>query len=312
MSEFSEISEAELDALIHRVNEAIEQDLSLSIADMQLLLNALVMLSQLQGRLADNDITLHKLRKLAGLVKSSEKLAAVSPSSQKPAKPKKMPKKRSTPAAEPVIQQRCLHHLEGLEKGQVCPLCEQGKLYKYDPAVVLRISGQTPLTHTAHILERLRCNACGEYFTAEASEEVKQDGGVGQRYGYSARAIIAIHKHFGGLPFYRQQSLQQLFGAPVSASSAFDQSEAVANDAHPLVQCLIELSADARHYHLDDTTNRILDQSTVLKPDRKTGKLKPRNGIFTSGMIATLDDGHECVLFQTNIGHAGEWIDGGA
>ena len=26
-------------------------------------------------------------------------------------------------------------------------------------------------------------------------------------------------------------------------------------------------------------------------------------------MIATLDSGHQCVLFQTNIGHAGEWID---
>jgi hypothetical protein len=75
------------------------------------------------------------------------------------------------------------------------------------------------------------------------------------------------------------------------------------------MRCLVEQSANAVHYHLDDTTNRILNQGTIEKPDRKTGKPKARSGIYTSGVIATLAEGHQAILFQTNIGHAGEWID---
>jgi transposase len=140
-----------------------------------------------------------------------------------------------------VIHQRCHHKIEGLQKGQPCPECERGKLYKYGPVTILRISGQTPLTATQHILERLRCNTCGAYFTAEVSDEVAQDGGIDQKYGYSARAIIGIHKHFAGLPFYRQQTLQQMLGLPVGASTAFDQCEQLANDLQPVFRALVQL-----------------------------------------------------------------------
>lgn len=307
MSDFHDLSEAELDALIARVSEAVEHNLALSGEDMQLLLKALLMLVELQQRMTDRDITLHKLRKLAGIVQSSEKLKAVVPEAATSAKRRQRRDKK--PKSDAVIHQRCKHAIEGLEKGQACPECQRGRLYKYDPALVLRISGQTPLTSVQHILERLRCNTCGAYFTAEVPADVKQDGGAGQRYGYSARALIGLHKHFAGLPFYRQQSLQQLFGLPISASSAFDQSEYLANDIDPVVQCLKRQAGSALHYHLDDTRNRIVSQTTVAKPDRKTGKAKTRSGIYTSAVIATLESGRECVLFQTNIGHAGEWID---
>jgi transposase len=208
-----------------------------------------------------------------------------------------------------VIHQRCHHKIEGLQKGQPCLECGRGKLYKYGSATILRISGQTPLTVTQHILERLRCNTCGAYFTAEVSDEVAQDGGIDQKYGYSARAIIGIHKHFAGLPFYRQQTLQQMLGLPVGASTAFDQCEQLANDLQPVFRALVQRSANATHYHLDDTPNRILNQSTILKPQRKTGKLTERKGIYTSGVIATLSEGYQAALFQTNIGYAGEWLD---
>ena len=311
MSEFSDLSEAELDGLISRVSEAVAHDLALSLDDLRLLLNALVTLAHLQQRLADSDITLHKLRKLAGIVSSSEKFKDIVPgAAQKPKKTKKPKPKKSKADVEPVIHQRCKHSIEGLAKGEKCPECEQGTLYKYEPATFLRITGQTPLTSTQHILERLRCNLCGAYFTAEVSQEVKDDGQADQqRYGYSARALMVLQKYFAGAPFYRQQTLQQLFGMPVTASTVFDQCEQVANAVQPVVQCLIKQAANAVHYYLDDTTNRILNQGTVMKPDRKTGQPKPRSGIYTSGIIATLEIAQQCVLFQTNIGHAGEWID---
>lgn len=310
MTDLTELSQAELDALIERVTQAAEHGLALSGEDLQLLLNALMLLTQLQQRLTDNDVTLQKLRKLAGIVSASEKLRAVLPQSGK-AKAKK-PKKKSPNDQqnhERTIHERCKHALEGLEKGQRCPECERGTLYKYDPSVVLRISGQTPLVCTQHILERLRCNTCGVYFTADVSAKVKQDGPVDQQYGYSARALMGIQKYFAGAPFYRQQTLQQLFGMPVSASTIFDQCEQLANALQPLWATLLVLAGKARLYCIDDTTNRILTQGPIEKPDRRTGKPKERTGIYTSAAIAELADGRRLILYQTSIGHAGEWLD---
>lgn len=309
---FEELSEAELDGLIERVEHAIQSDLSVSTHDLHLLLKALMMLVQLQNELIQRKTTVHKLRKLAGIVQSSEKLRAVTgvsatPKNQDNTKPGTEKKRKERVA--PVIHRVETQPLEDLAKGDTCPECERGKLYKYDPAVVLRISGQTPLTSTQYILERLRCNACGAYFTAALPETVLRDGEAQQKYGYSARAIMAIHKHFAGLPFYRQQTLQQMFGVPVSASTLFDQNECLANDLQPVFNALKQQSADALHYHLDDTSHRILNQSHTQKPDRKTGELKKRTGIYASGVIATLADDHRIILFQTNIGHAGEWLD---
>ena len=66
---FCELSQSELDGLIERVSEAAEHDLALCGEDLRLLLGALLMLTELQQRLSDQDITLHKLRKLAGIVR---------------------------------------------------------------------------------------------------------------------------------------------------------------------------------------------------------------------------------------------------
>lgn len=305
---FEELSQADLDGLIERVKEAADYGLALSAEDLRLLLNALLMLAQLQAEMADQDMTLHKLRKLAGLVQSSEKLKHLAPGNA-PKKPSTRPKPPAKPPAEAVVHERCQHRLEGLTKGQRCPECARGTLYKYTPAVVLRISGQTPLKSTQHLLERLRCNACGAYFTAELPETVQQDGPADQTYGYSARALMAIQKYFAGAPFYRQQTLQQLFGMPVGASTVFDQCEQLANAIRPLFACLLVLAGEAIVYFIDDTTNRILAQRPITKPDRRTGQPKERSGVYTSGMIAVLADGHRCLLYQTNVGHAGEWLD---
>lgn len=158
--EFVELGSKELDGLIERVKNAAEHGLALSAHDLGLLLNALLMLTHLQERMADHDITVHKLRKLAGIVQSSEKLGAVLPKLDRPSRNKK-PRKKPQPPSERVVHQHCTHALEGLVKGQLCPECQRGKLYRYDPAVLLRVSGQTPLINTEHLLERLRCNTCG-------------------------------------------------------------------------------------------------------------------------------------------------------
>ena len=127
-----ELSQAELDGLIGRVQQAAEHGLALSADDLQLLLKALLMLAQLQARMTDQDITLHKLRKLAGIVSASEKLKHIVPTGeQKQTAARPTAKTPRQPRSAPVIHARCHHHLLGLAKGQRCPECERGTLYKY-------------------------------------------------------------------------------------------------------------------------------------------------------------------------------------
>ena len=308
-----EIDNAALDALIARLHEAKAFDLTLSAEDIQLLLSALATLSMMQNRLSANDITLHKMRKLLGIVAASESLSALLGGDKgvsddgKPGKTKKRKKpKPSTPRVKPKV---VLHALDELNKGDRCPACDIGTLFNYEPASLLRITGQSPYEAVNHVLERLRCNACGEYFTAPLPAAVIADGEPNQKYGYSARSLIGISKYYMGAPFYRQETLQDILGMPIAASTQFDQCEKLANHLHVVHNALINASATAIHFYLDDTTHRILDQKEIMKPQRKTKKRQKRTGTYASGLIATLENGHNIVLFQTNIGHAGEWID---
>jgi hypothetical protein len=68
------------------------------------------------------------------------------------------------------------------------------------------------------------------------------------------------------------------------------------------------LAGNAFKYYLDDTTKRILKANPIEKKCRNSNKTKMRNGVYTSGLIAHIVD-HEIVLFKTDIGHAGEFID---
>lgn len=308
---FTDLDEKALDALITRVSEAKEHGLALSAQDTQLLLDALMTLAHLQERLQDKDVTLHKLRKLLGMVKSSEKLRDLvagaetkpkSPSSSKSSTRKKPP----TAALKPRIEH---HPLTTLSKGDLCPECNIGKLYKYDPASFMRVEGHSPFTPVLHLSERLRCNACGEFYTAELPHSVTADGECHQKYGYSARSLMAMNKYFGGTPFHRQESLQHLLGVPISASTVFDQCEHVSNACQPVFKALKALAADAVHYHIDDTRNRIVGQKPIKKKRRNSDKEQVRTGVYSSGLIATLDAGQDLILYQTDIGHAGEFLD---
>jgi transposase len=303
-----EISDKELDGLLKRLEEAISNDLSLTKEDMKLLLEILVSFAHLSEQLSDNDITLHKLKKLAGIVSSSEKFKSAegekNPNNQKEKK-LESPEEKGKKVVEHVV---CNHKLEGLAKGDICPKCGKGKLYKYEPAITVRISGNSPLVSTKHIRERLRCNSCLEYFTADLPQEVKDDGGENNHYTYSAKTIMAIYRYFGGIPLYRQGSLNNILGVPVKASTILDQVEHVANAGNSVFNYLKKLASDAILYNLDDTKNKILEADKEMIPDRRTGKLKERSGVNTSGIIAKTGN-YKIVLFKTSIGHAGEFID---
>ena len=60
-----------------------------------------------------------------------------------------------------------------LHRGDGCPECIKGKVYPLaEPAMLVRITGMAPLGATVYERDRLRCNLCGEIFTAPAPEGV--------------------------------------------------------------------------------------------------------------------------------------------
>ena len=323
-TQFADMSEGELDALIDRIEQAKTHSLALSAADYELLLGAILMLANLQERLEGNDLSIRKLRKLLGMVRSSEKLRDLLPAKDnekaqnsdtdsKTGKPgtgkggrsgkNNKPKKKPEPA-KPQLHE---HALEGMSKGDRCPSCGAGKLYKYTPAVLLRVVGHAPFSSHRHVAQQMRCNGCNEIFTADLPEHVKADGPRDQPYGYSARSVMAISKYFAASPFYRQEQFNGLLGAPIAASTAFDQCEKVADALLPIFKLVKRQAANAGTFYLDDTTNRILDQKPVMKKGRD-GRERLRSGIYTSAILAITDEERRLVLFQTNIGHAGEWM----
>ena len=62
---------------------------------------------------------------------------------------------------------------QNLKHGDRCPECGQGNVYgQKEPKVLVRIVGQAPLAATVYSLERLRCGACGQVFTAQEPEAI--------------------------------------------------------------------------------------------------------------------------------------------
>jgi len=175
-----------------------------------------------------------------------------------------------------------------------CPACLKGKVYVCKkPKTLIRVTGRSPLTASVYELEKLRCNLCGEIFTAKAPEDIGEE-----KYDPSAGAMIALLKYGNGFPFYRLQNLQASVGVPLPASTQWDIVRDFYWDAYPVFDELIRQGADAKLIHNDDTTMKILSVINETQ-DAK------RKGIFTSGMVSVLDD-HKIALFFTGRQHAGE------
>jgi len=308
----NEISQEELSALIDRVEHAIENELALTIDDMKMLLLAITTLSTVQQHIESKDLTLHRLRKLLGMVQNSEKRNTASPT-DKTNNPKKKPRpkrkktgKNSTKKKKPAV---IYHPISQYNKGDVCLECQHGKLYKFEPGNLLRITGHSPYEAAQHVTERLRCNGCQKVYTAPLPEEVLRDGGPTQQYGYSARSLMAIHKFYSGIPYNHQGNLADILGFPISASTIYDQCELLANDSMPIFNLLKRLAAQSMNFLMDDTHNRILLQQPETRPNRNGKGERIRTGVYSSGLIAMTQEDREIVLFETSLGHAGEFID---
>lgn len=182
-----------------------------------------------------------------------------------------------------------------LQSGDPCPECREGKVYRQkEPATLVRIVGQAPLQATVFEMERLRCNACGQIFTADEPATAGVD-----KYDATAVAMIALLKYGSGMPFKRLERLEEQLGMPLPATTQWELMEAAAKLIRPVLNELIRQAAQGSVMHNDDTSMRIL--RLTREPGDK------RTGTFTSGIVSIVG-ALRIALFFTGSKHAGENI----
>jgi len=198
---------------------------------------------------------------------------------------------------------------ESLRPGDACPECTQGTVYELShPGVLVRITGQAPVSAKVYRLQKLRCHLCGKVFTAQPPE------GVGKRkYDATAGSMIALLKYGTGLPFNRFEGLQGNLGIPLPASTQWDIVHAQAKHHVPVFGELLRQAAGGEVVYNDDTTVKILElmadrarQRALEKGSAEDGAVKKqRTGLFTSGIVSTRE-GRRIALFFSGRQHAGE------
>ena len=190
---------------------------------------------------------------------------------------------------------------ESLRPGDPCPLCPKGKTYKLKkPQRLVRLTGQAPIHARIVELERLRCNLCGEIFTAKTPEGLGEE-----KYDAKSSAMIALLRYGSGLPFNRLESLQESLGIPLPDATQWDIVEKTARQLVPAYEQLIVEAAQGDVMHNDDTRMPILEVMKLIKDQTSRGSPPDRTGMFTSGIVST-KEGRQIALFFTGRKHAGE------
>ena len=288
-----DISPKELDALLERVKAGNLDENDYEI--IKALADTVSYLSQLSDEKA---ATIKRLLKML-FGDRSEKAEKVlkQPNRNKKDKTDKKPKGHGRqPASAYTGAKKVKIRHESLKHGRRCPECQRGRVYRdLQPAKIVRVTGSAPLKATVYEMERLRCNLCGEIFTAKAPE------GIGnEKYDAASGAMIALLKYGSGLPFNRLEQLQGALGVPLAASTQWEIVDDGADKILTAWQELVRQAAQGAVLYNDDTTARILSlikENAAADPKRK--------GMFTTGILSEVT-GQRVALFFSGRNHAGE------
>jgi transposase len=297
-----------IDVKVEELKQALERSRQapLEDPDYRKLEAAVDTLDYLTELVADKDTTIRHLRQLllgASTEKTKQVLASTEPAGGAP-ETKTADDSQQTPGdRQPGHGRNGAEAFHGARKvtiahqmlkhGDRCPECEKGNVYGQKEAKVLvRIVGQAPLAATVYSLERLRCGACGQVFTAQ-----EPDGVGPEKYDESAAAMIAQLKYGSGMPFYRLEQLERQLGIPLPAATQWEIVDEAAELLRPARDELIRQAAQGEVLHNDDTSMRVL--RLAREPSDK------RTGVFTSGIVA-VGEGRKIALYFTGRQHAGE------
>ncbi len=299
----------ELKAIVDRA-----QSLVLSEADHATLSAAVETLGFVTSELESKDVSIERLRSMLFGTKTEsseavlEKLLGTKQSRSSNRSDAKVPSKKKghgRNSADTYTGATTVNVPHGtLKAGDACPSCPSGKVSPIKrPAVLVRVTGMAPLSATVYKLEKLRCNACGEVFTAREPPEVGP-----AKYDEGAIIMIALLKYGFGLPFHRLEQLQQGLGIPLPSSTQWDLVAQASEACLPAYQELVRQAAQGDVLHNDDTTMKILELTGKRRRDAiASGGMDPnqRAGIFTSGILS-IKDKVEIALFFTGDKHAGQ------
>lgn len=198
----------------------------------------------------------------------------------------------------------CRH--EALAVGERCPACGRGSLYRLPPGVEMRLDGNALLSAVRYELEKLRCSACGQIFTASVPAAAGRE-----KYTARARAVLALARYYLGLPWYRLEGFQALVGVPVPDATQWDQGEIVGDCTHPIFKYLEKLAAQGEVIFQDDTPQRVLaliaenQQARAQAYAQGKAKVDERTGMQTTALIVQVGERRMC-LYYTGRRHAGE------
>ncbi len=191
-----------------------------------------------------------------------------------------------------------------LKIGDPCPGCGRGKLYDTGrPAILLHLQAQPVISGERLELEKLRCAACGQLFSATPPPEAG-----GEKYHANVAPMLAVMRYGYGMPTNRIAQLQQDCGVPLPAGTQWELVQAHAQELGPLWEEFHRQAADGEVFHNDDTTARILSLEKEIRAAEQLhvkGAPKPRTGIFTTGLIVKRKP-HVFALFSSGGQHAGE------
>jgi transposase len=203
---------------------------------------------------------------------------------------------------------QCRH--EELAVGQRCPVCGQGTLYALPAGVEIRLDGNALLSAMRYEVEKLRCSACGEIFTAGLP------AGVGaEKYSPQARAVLAVSRYYLGIPGYRLQGYQAMLGVPVPDATQWDQIEVVGDCAYKVFEQMEHEAAQGELIFHDDTAVRILallkDNRDLVAAAQAQGLSTPqeRTGMHTTALAVQVGE-HTAILYYSSRRHAGENLQG--
>lgn len=308
---FQDLEADQLEALLERIRPLIQ------LQDFQLIQRVITTLCLVLEWLQKQSRSLRRLRQMifgpktekTSKLLSKAKDRAADPALQSagangsapPPKEKKKGHGRNGVDDYPGAERIAVPH-QTLQAGCTCPLCLKGRLYDMNkPAVVLRIVAQPIFPGKIYELMRLRCNSCLMIFTARAPAEADTS-----KYSEEVPSMLAILRYGSGTPLFRIEKLQQGFGVPLPTATQWELLWEAAQLLMPILECLIQMAAQAWLFYHDDTRMKVL---SLMKENASLAAegcgSKERTGIFTTGILAQVGE-HRIALFFTGRKHAGE------
>jgi transposase len=183
----------------------------------------------------------------------------------------------------------CRH--ETLAVGERCPVCERGRLYRVEPGVDIRIDGHALLSTVRYALEKLRCSACGQVFTAAAPSAAGAE-----KYSARARAVFVLGRYYLGVPLYRLEGHQAMVGVPIADATQWDQIERVADCVYLVFEHLKILAAQGEVIYQDDTHVSILSLIAENRQAHNESTAGARTGMNTTALVAKQGGRSACIL----------------